>query len=219
MRMGGLRRRMARAMSGRARRLRWRLVWRMYPGYDDVWARGVYHCLFCDGYEDRGVESAGVLALGELGKLQPAVHTARMAKRLTSSVTIYTDGDVELESQIRNTLGKDPFFKMDGGRVTRLEKAKEKASEVIVYLQDGSKVVHGFVAHKHKPKINGPFVEQLGLELADTAVINSSSPWYETSVSCDFAVGDCASPVPAVPNAMSMGAFAAIGLAGQLGAE
>ncbi|KAI0456047.1 hypothetical protein F5B21DRAFT_169597 [Xylaria acuta] len=36
-------------------------------GYEDCWARGVYHCLFCHGYEDRGVESAGVLAIGEVG--------------------------------------------------------------------------------------------------------------------------------------------------------
>ncbi|SMR53264.1 unnamed protein product [Zymoseptoria tritici ST99CH_1E4] len=85
-----------------------------------------YHCLFCDGYEDRGVESAGILALGELGTLRPAVQTARMAKRLTSSVTIYTDGDSELESQIRNVLGKDSVFEMDNRQVTRLEKVKGK---------------------------------------------------------------------------------------------
>ncbi|EGP87381.1 uncharacterized protein MYCGRDRAFT_41898 [Zymoseptoria tritici IPO323] len=187
------------------------------PGYDDVWARGVYHCLFCDGYEDRGVESVGILALGVLGKLQPAVHTARMAKRLTSSVTIYTDGDAELESQIRNVLGEDSVFEMDNRKVTRLEKVKGKASEVIVHVQDGSKVMHGFMVIDPTSRLTDP--SPRSMELADTAVIKTSSPWYETSVPGVFAVGDCASPVPAVPNAMSMGAFAAAGLARQLGAE
>ena len=50
-------------------------------------------------------------------------------------------------------------------------------------------------------------------------VIKTSQPFYETSLSGVFAVGDCASPIPAVNNAMAMGSFAAGGLAGQLGAE
>jgi len=50
-------------------------------------------------------------------------------------------------------------------------------------------------------------------------VIKTSQPFYETTVSGVFAVGDCASYVPAVVNAMAMGMFAAGGLVAQLGAE
>lgn len=50
-------------------------------------------------------------------------------------------------------------------------------------------------------------------------VIKTNQPFYETSVPGVFAVGDCASPMPAVNNAVVMGTFAAVGVIVQLGAE
>ena len=50
-------------------------------------------------------------------------------------------------------------------------------------------------------------------------VIKTSQPFYETTVPGVFAVGDCASHMPVIVNAMAMGAFAASGLVAQLGAE
>ena len=127
----------------------------VYPeieGYDAVWGRGVYHCLFCDGFEDRGSSSAGVLAIGDIAKLPPALHLARMAKRLAEKVVVYTNGAHELESQIAAALGKDPVIVLDNRRVTRLEKVKEGSSELVVHLEDGTKVSHGFaVSCTHPP--------------------------------------------------------------------
>lgn len=73
--------------------------------------------------------------------------------------------------------------------------------------------------HKPKVQIRGPFAEQLGLEIDEMGLIKTSQPFYETTVKGVFAVGDCASPMPAVVNAMAMGTFAAGGLVAQLGAE
>lgn len=73
--------------------------------------------------------------------------------------------------------------------------------------------------HKPKTQLNGPFVEQLSLEMTETGVIKTKPPFHETSVGGVFAVGDCGSPLPAVVNAVAMGALAAGGLVGQLGAE
>ncbi|OLN88015.1 putative thioredoxin reductase-like protein 1 [Colletotrichum chlorophyti] len=189
------------------------------PGYDDVWGRGVYHCLFCDGFEDRGSDSAGVLAIGDIAKVPPALHLSRMAKRLAKKVVVYTNGASELSDQIVGALGQDPIITFDNRRVTRLEKVKDGSSETIVHFEDGTSVSHGFVVHKPKSQINGPFVEQLSLELNEMGVIKTNQPFYETSVQGVFAVGDCASPMPAVVNAVAMGAFAAGGLVAQLGAE
>jgi gliotoxin/aspirochlorine biosynthesis thioredoxin reductase len=50
-------------------------------------------------------------------------------------------------------------------------------------------------------------------------VIKTSQPFYETTMPGVFAVGDCATYMPAVVNALSMGAFAAGGVVAQLGAE
>ena len=42
-------------------------------------------------------------------------------------------------------------------------------------------------------------------------------PFYESSVSGVFAVGDCATPIKSVAQAMAMGGLAAAGIVGQLG--
>ena len=47
-----------------------------------------YHCLFCDGSEDRDSASAGVLAIGDIAKMPPALHLSRMAKRLAISILL-----------------------------------------------------------------------------------------------------------------------------------
>ena len=104
-----------------------------------------YHCLFCDGYEDRGVESAGVLAIGDLAKLAAALNVARMAKRLTSRVVIYVDGNEELSKWIGTALGDDSVITIDERHITRIEKVSEETSDVILHFSDGSKVSHGFI--------------------------------------------------------------------------
>lgn len=104
-----------------------------------------YHCLFCDGYEDRGVESAAVLAIGDIAKLPPALHLSRMAKRLTSNVTVYVDGNQELAKQIKESLGNDPVISVDERRISRLEKVSKQTSEIILHMEDGTKVSHGFI--------------------------------------------------------------------------
>ncbi|UKZ72375.1 hypothetical protein TrVFT333_000004 [Trichoderma virens FT-333] len=189
------------------------------PGYAEAWGRGVYHCLFCDGYEDRGASSAGVLAIGDVANVSPALNLARMAKRLAEKVVIYTNGATELMDQIVAALGSDPVITFDNRRVVRLEKVDEDRSETIVYFDDGSSVSQGFLVHKPKTEVNGPFAKQLSLEMTETGAIKTNLPFYETSVNGVFAVGDCASSMPAVVNALAMGAFAAGGLAAQLGAE
>ncbi|KAI1105363.1 hypothetical protein F4804DRAFT_341243 [Jackrogersella minutella] len=188
-------------------------------GYDECWARGSnYHCLFCHGYEDKGVQAAGVLAIGEVSNPFGALHLARMAKRLASKVTIYTDGADDLSDQIILNMGNDTI-EVDRRRITRLEKGASTESEVIVHLADGTTVPQGFIVHRPKGEIQGPFAQQLSLELTEQAVIKTTAPFYETSVKGVFAVGDCATPMPAVTNALAMGAFAAGGLVSQLQVE
>jgi thioredoxin reductase len=50
-------------------------------------------------------------------------------------------------------------------------------------------------------------------------VIRTLPPFYETDASGVFAVGDCATPVKAVSQAMAMGSFASAGIIGRLGQE
>lgn len=50
-------------------------------------------------------------------------------------------------------------------------------------------------------------------------MIRTLPPFYETDASGAFAVGDCATPVKAVSQAMAMGSFASAGIIGRLGQE
>lgn len=62
-------------------------------------------------------------------------------------------------------------------------------------------------------------MEQLGLEITEQGFIKTSPPFYGTNVPGVFAIGDCATPFKAVPQAIAMGTFAAGGIAGQLGQQ
>ena len=76
-----------------------------------------------------------------------------------------------------------------------------------------------FQAHKPKTELNGPFARQLSLELTEQGDIKTSQPFYESSVSGVFAVGDCATPLKAVTQAITMGSFGAVGVVTQLQVE
>ncbi|CAD6585422.1 MAG: hypothetical protein ASARMPREDX12_001995 [Alectoria sarmentosa] len=183
-------------------------------GYGNCWARGIFHCLFCHGFEEKNVASAGVLAVGDLSSPFGSLHMARMAKRLTPNVTIYTDGAKELAQQTLLAAADDDI-KVEGRAITLLEKGA-KESSVVVYLEDGHKITEGFLVHKPKSEVNGPFAHQLALELTDQGDIKTNGMFFETSVPGVFAVGDCATPLKAVTQAVAMGSFGAGGLVSQL---
>ena len=81
-----------------------------------TWAR--FHCLFCHGYEEKNVVSAGVLAVGDISAPMMSLHMARMAKRLAPKVTIYTDGAEEL-ALFDETIGTIPEI-VDATSVNRM---------------------------------------------------------------------------------------------------
>ncbi|TVY80806.1 Thioredoxin reductase gliT [Lachnellula suecica] len=194
-------------------------------GYADCWAKGIFHCLFCHGYEERGGPSAGVFAIDDCAAPPIAVHLARFALRLADDVTIYTNGDESGASEIRNILAKAGSetksrnnIVVETKKIARLIKG-EKSAEVEVILEDGSKKTEGFIAHKPKGLLNGPFVEQLGLETTPQGDLKVNAPFNETSVSGVFAAGDCSVAMKAVPIALSTAAFAAAGALSSLVAE
>lgn len=185
------------------------------PGYDEVWGYRVYHCLFCHGFEQRDAESAGVLAIGDLANPKVVLHMAYMARRLAKSVVVYTDGADDVAEQV--ALGIKPGFNLTIERrsIERLSKGTAP-SEVVVHLNGGVDQVQGFLVHRPKTEVNGPFARQLSLELTEGGDIKTSQPFFETSVSGCFATGDCATFMKAVTSAISMGALGSGGLASQL---
>lgn len=147
------------------------------------------------------------------------MHFARNALQLTpNGVTIYTNGSEPLRDSLISLLGHDSKIKVDSRTITRLEKGSHRA-EVVLHFSNGSEAVEGFIAHKPKCQLNGPFAQQLGLELTPQGDLKATPPFYQTSSPGMFTAGDTSSPVKIVPNALFTGAAAAAGVAAQLQAE
>ena len=118
-------------------------------GFSECWANGIYHCLFCDGYEERGQESVGVLAIGAVANAPRALHLARMARRLSESVTIYTNGNEQLVNEIQKTADTSssaiPWLKFDARPITRFEKGDIAETVIVHFGETGKPKTEGFL--------------------------------------------------------------------------
>jgi gliotoxin/aspirochlorine biosynthesis thioredoxin reductase len=178
------------------------------------------------------------LAIGDIAAIGPALKMARMAHRMTNQVTVYTDGVEELSSQLEPAVIKAGFT-LDPRPILKLVKGPNHA-EVIIKFADGTEKTEGFLVsclifsldtfkllikqlffqvHKPRTEVNGPFAQQLCLELTNGGDINTKPPFYETFVPGVFAVGDCGSQGKAVSQALATGVFGAAGIVAQLQAE
>ncbi|WQF85178.1 Putative FAD/NAD(P)-binding domain, FAD/NAD(P)-binding domain superfamily [Colletotrichum destructivum] len=196
------------------------------PGYGDCWGHGIFHCLFCHGFEERGAERVGVLAFGMTGNLKMATHIGHMARPLGENVTIYTHGNSSLASEISNMDGNP--FKLDTRRIAKMRMAGGgggggdgggHSAGVTLTLDDGEEITERFLAHGPFTKVNGPLAEQLGLEMAENGDVKTTPPFGETSVPGVYAVGDCGNMVKAVAPAMTSGALCAGGMVVPLQSE
>ena len=102
-----------------------------------------FHCLFCHGYEERGCASAGLLAVGDVAEPRVAMHFARMARRFTTTVTLYTDGAEELAHALKES-ASGTGIKVDNRKISKLVKGPG-ASDVQIVFQDGTQVTEGFL--------------------------------------------------------------------------
>jgi gliotoxin/aspirochlorine biosynthesis thioredoxin reductase len=193
-------------------------------GYEDCWVKGIFHCLFCHGYEDRGASKAGVLAIAPIADIGPATHMARGARQLADKVTIYTDGNEALASSLSAGLRAEEAANivLDSRPIARLEKMQpaDSTAAVRIHFADGSAPEpEEFLVHRPKTEINGPFAQQLCLQLTPAGDIFTNPPFGETNVPGVFAAGDCAGPVKIVSNAIFTGSTCAAGATGKLQAS
>lgn len=193
-------------------------------GYDECWVNGIFHCLFCHGFEERGAATAGVLAIAPIADVGPAIHMARGAKQLASKVTIYTDGDETLASLLPAGLHLEErqTIAIDSRPIASFHKEQpvDRASDVTIHFSDGSNPKReSFLVHRPKTEINGQLAQQLGLQLTPGGDIFTNSPFGETNVPGVFAAGDCAAPVKIVSNALFSGSCCGAGATAKLQAK
>ncbi|KAH7329472.1 hypothetical protein B0I35DRAFT_45630 [Stachybotrys elegans] len=183
-------------------------------GYAECWGKGIFHCLFCHGFEERGAKSSGVLATGFLSSADMVSHISLMAKRLSDRVTIYTNGNDALAAETQPKL-LGTKVRIDNRRYTRFQ-LQGAGPAVEMTFEDGSTAVEGFIASHPSYEQAAPFAAQLGLETLPSGEVKVSPPFNETSLAGCFAVGDAATPMKSVLQAMQMGCFTAVGMVSQL---
>lgn len=190
------------------------------PGFAEAWPSGIFHCLFCHGYEERDSEHCGMLAVGPLGGSTPegAWHFVRNCLQLAQNVTVYTNGAEQFAQDI-NAIAGDAKARVstDARKISRLEKTRNRA-EVLLHFQDGSSTSQAFLMHMPLPVIRGNLVQQLGLETENGNVVTKSM-FYETSVRGVFAAGDIIFYQKIFNNALASGCSAGAGVAIQLQAD
>ncbi|KAF4997256.1 hypothetical protein FGRMN_3991 [Fusarium graminum] len=187
-------------------------------GYGDCWGRGIFHCLYCHGFEERGAKTVGVFAGGIITSADMLAHVTPMAKRLSQSVTVYTNGDSTLIPAVRAKVHSSKVH-YDDRKITSFALVDGSGPAVEITFEDGTSKTEGFVVSHPQVVQAAPFAEQLGLEMLTTGDIKVEAPWNETAVKGCFAFGDAATPMRSVLQAMYMGGFGAVGMAMQLQRE
>ncbi|KAI0407265.1 hypothetical protein F4802DRAFT_554766 [Xylaria palmicola] len=189
------------------------------PGYADCLVSGIFHCLYCHGWGEQWVDTAGMLAEGDTGAVVPALHFARQAFRMAKRVTLYTNGNEALAKELTDALEDAPApMTINSKKITKLVKAPERA-RIVLALEDGTTITEGFLAHKPKTKLRGNLAEQLGLEMTTMNIVKVSPPFNQTSLKGVFAAGDCAGPMQTVTAALHGGTCTGGGAPLQIQAE
>ncbi|KAF8852550.1 hypothetical protein BDZ45DRAFT_695002 [Acephala macrosclerotiorum] len=107
---------------------------------------------------------------------------------------------------------------IEGRKIVKLVNLP-KGAGIEVHLEGEEKKVEGFLAHKPQGKQQGPWAEQLRLEMTEQGDIKVNPPFNATNVPGVFAGGDCGVVMKAATVALSHGGLLAAGVAAQLEAE
>ena len=107
-----------------------------------------FHCLFCQGYEEKGAVSAGILATGLLANSTFAPVFARMAGRLADTINVYTNGEGEsLTKALRPLLKDRNKYRFIDAKIEKFQRDPDEEGEAggIVKLEDGREIDEAFI--------------------------------------------------------------------------
>lgn len=167
-------------------------------GLAECWGISVIHCPYCHGYEVRN-EKTGILGNGDT-----AYDFTKLISNWAKDLTLFTNGTA--------IFGSEQIKKLQEHRIEVVEKQIEKLEHNNGHLRriifkDGSS---SSIAALYAP---APFEqhckipESLGCELTEEGYIKIDSS-LETTIKGVFAIGDNASKMRTVANAVAMGTSA-----------
>ena len=122
-----------------------------------------------------------------------SLHPARSAKRLTSSATLYTNGSKALAQALLAELQehKHGVIRVDTRPLGRLTKEAEGAAVTLHFADDSAPAREGFLVHRPRRELHGPFAQQLGLARSPQGDIQINLPFSKTCVPGVFSARDC----------------------------
>jgi thioredoxin reductase len=160
----------------------------------------------------------GVLAVDGFASVMMSMHAAQDFKRFAKQVVIYTHGSESLAKELVAAITNPEKVIIKTSKIKRIEKTGT-GGECTVHLDDGTSHVEGFLGHIPATKPNGPFVEELGLELDEMGDVKALPPLNATNVHGVYVAGDICSFSKIVSHALYLGNIAGAGVAEELLAE
>lgn len=181
-----------------------------------------FHNLFAQAYvPDPLTRHCGVLAMDWISMPQFSYHLSHLGYQLANSVTIYTNGNNDLEVTLQPTL-KDKPWTTDNRKIKKLRLANksEEDTTVEIEFETGEKKEECFIGHAPIPLIRGPWARQLGIEVSSSGgEFVTNGPFQETNMKGVYAAGDVNTMFKVWPHAVYSGAQAASGIAVKLQEE
>lgn len=168
------------------------------PGFTESWGKTVIHCPYCHGYEFVGNQTG--LWMNEEG----AFEHAKFLKHWSKEITIFTNGPIEFSRE------EEIKIKNEGIEVIT-EEVKElfhKEGKILKLLLNSGKEIPLQTLYSKMPIVqHSKLPEELGCKILSSGHIDVT-PFFETSVSNVYAVGDMASMFRSVAHAVHSGNMA-----------
>lgn len=172
-------------------------------GLEECWGKSVLHCPFCHGYEVR-MERTGIFGNGE-----KIVEFALLISNWSTALTLFTNGPADFSPDQWHQLGSKGIEVKEQG-IIRLK--QEKGQLQGICFGDGTEIPLQ-VLYAPSPFIqHSPLPEALGCEMTMDGYVRIDEN-YETSIRGLYAIGDNASRMRTVANAVAMGTAAGMMLA------
>lgn len=156
-----------------------------------------------------------MLAVGDVANPMMAIVMAKQACQFSRKVTIYTHGSTEVAAAMQ-PMAEAKGIRVESRIITKLVKSEKEGGEMTIIFENGEEETVGFLVHKPTTVLNGPFAEQLGVELTLGGDIKVGQPFPETTAKGVFAAGDCATYMKMMSLALAAGVTTAAGVSMQL---
>jgi thioredoxin reductase len=169
-------------------------------GMAALWARGVYHCPYCHGWEVRD-QPLAVYADGEI-----AMHLAPLLRGWSRDLALLTDGPSELGGEERERLARLGIALREE-RIARLEADDHGLARVVFEEAEPLPRTALFVRTTQRPR--SELAQRLGCTLVEdgmNAGLIEVDDTKQTSVPGVYAAGDVTTPLQQVIVAAASGA-------------